>query len=63
MTERKFYGKLNGFASKEERNKEKNHLNAYIHGRTFYQYGFQTLQTGMRVPVYHPVLTSESVAS
>jgi hypothetical protein len=57
MTERKFYGKLDNFTSKEEKNKEKNHLNAYLHGRTFYQYGFETTISG-RVPAYHPVLTS-----
>ena len=59
MTERKFYGKLNNFTSKEEKNQEKNHLNAYIQGRSFYRYGFTELQTGNRVPAYHPVLTSE----
>ena len=58
MTERKFYGKLNNFTSKQERNQEKNHLNAYIHGRTFYQYGYTELVTGGRVPAYHPVLTA-----
>ena len=58
MTERKFYGKLSNFTSKEEKNQEKNHLNAYIHGRTFYQYGFTEVQPGVRVPAYQPVLTS-----
>ena len=59
MTEkRKFYGKLDNFTSKEEKNQEKNHLNAYLQGRSFYQYGFTTLEGGMRIPAYHPVLTS-----
>lgn len=60
QTERKFYGKLKGFTSKEERNREDNHLSAYLAGRTFYQHGFQTLKNGMRIPKFYPVLTSEN---
>lgn len=58
--ERKFYGKLNNFTSKQERNREDNHLSAYLNGKTFYQHGFITLENGLRIPRFYPVLTEQT---
>ena len=59
---RKFYGKLDGFTSKEEQRREQKHLRAYLKGRTSYIYGYREMThpvTGTvgRVPNVFPVLT------
>lgn len=40
---RSFGGKLTGFESREEAIREKKHLKAYLAGKTFFNYGFETV--------------------
>lgn len=52
---RSFGGKTKDFDSKEERNREKNHLRAYLAGRKYYFFGFFTNALGQRERVMYKV--------
>ena len=51
---RSFLGKLNGFESKDERNRETKHLKSYLKGYKYYTHGFETVN-GKRERKYYEV--------
>jgi GTP-dependent phosphoenolpyruvate carboxykinase len=49
---RSFGGKTKDFKDKEERNREKKHLKAYLKGHKFYFHGFVTTPRGRERAMY-----------
>jgi hypothetical protein len=56
---RQFGGKTENFNSKEERNREKKHLKAYLKGQRYFFHGFIPRVTG-REAARFPVLTKSN---